>query len=188
MAAPLLGPYPKLGPWWRVKAGAAMHQQGEEGRGSGKLKMRMLARHGVCLDPGWWRQGLAPTICAGLAPTIFEASSARRLHDMWQAGVFCARLQDAGSRVLLTCSGVRRATKMIKLKEIADDACEQAKGMGHTVRWGVGVAERRRLLPAGPVGQGPGSHRDSVGMGGGVILGRPAGQADTLAQQACTQP
>jgi acyl-coenzyme A synthetase/AMP-(fatty) acid ligase len=43
------------------------------------------------------------------------------------------RLEDCRARVLLTCSGVMRGTKLIGLKQIADKACDLAAQQGHKV-------------------------------------------------------
>ncbi|KAG1677246.1 hypothetical protein FOA52_013445 [Chlamydomonas sp. UWO 241] len=51
----------------------------------------------------------------------------------FSAEALAGRMEDATSKVLLTCSGVRRGTKPISLKKIADDAVKQCAAAGHTV-------------------------------------------------------
>jgi non-ribosomal peptide synthetase component F len=45
-----------------------------------------------------------------------------------------SRIMDSKPNVLITASGVMRGTKVIPLKQIADDACAACKSQGHEVR------------------------------------------------------
>ena len=65
------------------------------------------------------------------------------------------RIGDAKARVLLTCSGVMRATKCVDLKKIADKACVIAASKGFNVDT-VLVYENDNALPAADTSMVPG--------------------------------
>jgi acetyl-CoA synthetase len=51
----------------------------------------------------------------------------------FSAEALASRMEDCGARVLITASGVMRATKRVELKAIADEACALAAARGHAV-------------------------------------------------------
>ncbi|PSC76405.1 acetyl-synthetase [Micractinium conductrix] len=51
----------------------------------------------------------------------------------FSSDALASRIEDCKSRVVITCNGVKRATKSINLKKIADQGCDIAQQQGFTV-------------------------------------------------------
>jgi len=73
----------------------------------------------------------------------------------FSAESLAARIMDAKAEVLVTADGVWRGPKVIRLKEIADDATETCKKQGHPLKHVVVV--RHITVPPGGTVNGPSS-------------------------------
>ena len=116
----------------------------------------------------------------------------------FSADSLAQRLEDARSRVLVTCSGVMRGPKRIELKRIADDAMAQLEARGHAVTHCLVYDHPSPAVPQAsmawlrlarePGHRGSGRHTDTPPLAPAVLHGggaRPALERVRAAHAHC---